>query len=91
MKNRTSLLREIEPNWELWQKLYYQHQQNYIRQKLLAIKYLWLGYSRPELAKLIGCSYVTLTEWIDKFIKGGLLELTKQITHQVKSRLNESQ
>lgn len=91
MKNRNSLLREINPNWELWQKLYYQYQQSYIRQKLLAIKYLWLGYSRPEVAKQVGCSYVTLTEWIDKFIKGGLLELTKQITHRVKSRLNESQ
>ncbi len=91
MKNRTSKLREIEPNWELWQKLYYQNQQSYIRQKLLAIKYLWLGDSRPEVAQKVGCSYVTLTEWIDKFIKGGLLELTKPITHQVRSRLNESQ
>jgi transposase len=91
MKNRTSKLREIDPNWELWQKLYYQHQQSYIRQKLLAIKYLWLGYSRREVAQQVGCSYVTLTEWIDKFIKGGLLELTKLITHQVSSRLNESQ
>jgi hypothetical protein len=43
MKNRTQRLREIDLNWELWQKLYYQHQQSYIRQKLLAIKYLWLG------------------------------------------------
>ena len=63
----------------------------YIRQKLLAIKYLWLGYSIREVAQQVGCSYVTLTEWIDKFIKGGLLELTKLITHQVPSRLNESQ
>ncbi|MEG4293482.1 hypothetical protein Q5692_32775 [Microcoleus sp. C2C3] len=43
MKNRTQRLREIDPNWVLWQKLYYQHQQSYIRQKLLAIKYLWVG------------------------------------------------
>lgn len=91
MKNRTQRLRETDPNWELWQKLYYQHQQSYIRQKLLAIKYLWLGYSRPEVAKKVRCSYVTLTEWIDKFIKGGLLEITKQVTHQVPSRLNELQ
>lgn len=82
---------KIQPNWELWPKLYYQHQQSYIRQKLLAIKYLWQGKSRPEVAKQVGCSYVTLTEWIDKFLKGGLLELTKQITHQVPSRLNEEQ
>jgi len=43
MKNRTQRLREIDPNWVLWQKLYSLHQQSYIRQKLLAIKYLWLG------------------------------------------------
>jgi transposase len=91
MKNRTQKLREIQPNWELWQKLYYQHQQNYIRQRLLAIKYLWQGKTRSETAQKVGCSYVTLTEWIDKFIKGGLPELTKKITHQVPCRLNESQ
>ena len=91
MKNRTSKLREIDPDWELWQKLYYQHQQSYIRQKLLAIKYLWLGNSRPEVAQKVGCSYVTLTEWIDKFIQGGLLELTQKITHKVPCSLNESQ
>jgi transposase len=43
------------------------------------------------VAKQVGCSYVTLTEWIDKFIQGGLLELTQKITHQVPCRLNESQ
>jgi transposase len=49
------------------------------------------GKGRPEVAKKVGCSYVSLTEWIDKFLQGGLLELTKQITHQVPSRLNELQ
>lgn len=91
MNNRTKRFREIHPDWDLWQKLYYEHQQSYIRQKLLAIKYLWQGKSRPEVAQKLGCSYVTLTKWIDRFLQGGLRELTKQITHQVKSRLNSEQ
>jgi hypothetical protein len=28
-------------DWDLWQKLYYKHQQEYLRQRLLAIKYLY--------------------------------------------------
>jgi len=60
MKNRTQRLREIDPNWELWQKLYYQPQQSYIRQKLLAIKYLWLGKSRPKVIAKKIIRYLTL-------------------------------
>lgn len=40
MTSRSDRLRQIPPNWDLWQKLYYKHQQGYIRQRLLAIKYL---------------------------------------------------
>lgn len=61
MTNRNEKLRQIPPDWALWQKLYYQHQQGYIRQRLLAIKYLWLGKSRPEVTQLLGCTYVSLT------------------------------
>lgn len=91
MANRNARLREIPPDWNLWQKLYYQHQTAYIRTRLLAIKYLWEGKSRPEVAKLVGCTYVTLTQWIDKFLEGGYPKLTEAITHQVPSRLSQEQ
>lgn len=91
MTNRSEKLRQVLPDWDLWQKLYYQHQQAYIRQRLLAIKYLWEGKSRPEVARLLGCTYVTLTQWIDKFLEGGLPKLTQAITHQVPSRLTPEQ
>jgi transposase len=91
MTNRNKKLRQISPDWDLWQKLYYRHQQAYIRQRLLAIKYLWLGKSRPEVTQLLGCNYVTLTQWIDKFLSGGLHKLTEPITHLVPSRLNPEQ
>lgn len=91
MLTRSDRVRQTPPDWDLWQKLYYQHQQAYIRQRLLAIKYLWLGKSRPEVTQLLGCAYVTLTKWIDKFLEGGLEKLTEPITHQVPSRLGPEQ
>jgi hypothetical protein len=40
---------------------------------------------------LLGCTYVTLTKWIDKFLAGGLEKLIEPITHQVPSRLSPEQ
>ncbi len=76
---------------ELWQKLYYKHQQEYLRKRLLAIKYLYEGKSRTEVSETLDCNYKTLSTWIDKFIKGGLNKLVEPITHQVASRLNLEQ
>jgi len=73
MKSRSKKLREIPPDWDLWQKLYYKHPQDYkhpqayLRQRLLAIKYLWEGKIRPEVTQILGCSYKSLTKWMDKF------------------------
>lgn len=49
------------------------------------------GKSRIEVSELLGCHYKTITSWIDKFLKAGLLELVKPITHKVESRLNLEQ
>lgn len=87
MSRRTDKLAQIQPDWDLWQKLYYKYQQAYLRQRLLAIKYLWEGKSRLEVSQLVGCNYKSLTKWIDKFLEGGLQKLTEPITHQVPSRL----
>nr|WP_211178622.1 IS630 family transposase [Brasilonema octagenarum] len=78
-------------DWDLWQKLYYKHQQEYLRQRLVAIKYLYEGKTRKEVSKLLGCTYKTLTTWIDKFLIGGLVELTQTIRHSVPCRLNYDQ
>ncbi len=91
MNNRTDRLKQIPPDWESWPNLYYQYQQSYIRQKLLAIKYLWLGYSRQQVTQMVSCSYLTLTQWLDDFLSGGLSKLTQPITHLVPSRLNQEQ
>ncbi len=91
MTSRTDKLRQTPPDWELWQKLYYNHQKAYLRQRLLAIKYLWEGKTRPEVTHLLGCNYKSLTHWIDKYLAGGLQKLTEPISHQVSSRLNPEQ
>lgn len=58
---------------------------------LFRTTYLCSGKSRPEVTQLVGCTYVTLTKWIDKFLEGGLEKLTEPITHQVPERLNLEQ
>lgn len=91
MLNRTFRLEMTKLDLNLWQKLYYKHQQEYIRKRLLAIKYLYEGKSRSEVIELLDCSYKTLSNWIDKFLNGGLNELVNTITHQVNSRLSDEQ
>lgn len=91
MVNRTFQLEITSLDLDLWQKLYYKHQQEYIRKRLLAIKYLYSGQSRAEVAKILNCTYKTLSTWIDKFLDGGLNELVKPIKHQVTEKLSQQQ
>lgn len=91
MTNRTLQLSERQLDLELWQKFYYKHQQEYLRKRLLAIKYLSEGQTRTEVSELVNCTYETLSTWIDKFLEGGLNQLVQPITHQVSSRLNLEQ
>ncbi|MDF5729730.1 MAG: helix-turn-helix domain-containing protein [Rhizonema sp. PD38] len=90
-RNRTFQLCDNQLDLDLWQKLYYKHQKDYVRKRLLAIKYLYEGKNRTEVSAIIDCSYKTLSTWIDKFLYGGLDELVKAIAHQVPSRLNLEQ
>ncbi len=91
MVNRTFRLEITHLDLDLWQKLYYKHQQEYLRKRLLAIKHLYLGQSRASVIELIGCTYGTLSSWIDKFLSGGLTELVKPITHEGSEKLNKVQ
>ncbi len=81
MPSRTQVFKEQSQDLEQWKKLYYQHQQEYIRKKLKALKYLWEGKSRREVTERIGCTYKTLTTWIDQFLQGGLIGLTQPLRH----------
>ena len=47
--NRTFRLGDRQLDLELWQKLYYKCQQEYLRKRLLAIKYLYEGKTRTDM------------------------------------------
>lgn len=58
--NRTQALEQKILDEDQWQKLYYRHQQQYIRRRLDAIKLLKQGHSRSQVSQQLGCSYDTL-------------------------------
>jgi transposase len=89
--NLSQKLREVSLDKSQWQRLYYKNQQEYIRKRLSAIRYLSEGKSRAEVGKIIGCRDATLAEWIEKYLAGGLAELVKPISHKVKTRLSPEQ
>lgn len=89
--NRTQALRDKPFDVDEWQKLYYRNQQQYIRQRLAAIKLLHEGQSRTQVSEQVGCRYDTLTTWIDKYLEGGLKALVNPIRHQKASRLTPEQ
>jgi transposase len=89
--NRTQAVQEKAFDLDEWQKLYYRHQQQYIRQRLEAVKLLHDGQSRNQVCEVVGCSYDTLTSWINRYLQGGLSELVRPIHHQKPSRLSLEQ
>ena len=89
--NRTQTLRAKSFDADEWQKLYYRNQQQYMRQRLSAIKLLHEGHSRAQVSEQVGCRYDTLTSWIDTYLDRGLSGLVSPIRHQKPSRLNPEQ
>lgn len=89
--NRTQAVQKQSFDCDEWQKLYYRHQQHYIRQRLEAVKLVHQGDSRSQVCEQVGCSYDTLTSWMDQYLKGGLSELVRPIRHQKPSRLSAEQ
>lgn len=89
--NRTQALKQKPFNVEQWQQLYYRHQQQYIRNRLTAIHLLQQGTTRTQVCQQVGCSYDTLSNWMDKYLNGGLNALVSAITHDKPSRLSASQ
>lgn len=76
---------------EEWQKLFYKHQQQYIRRRLEAIKYLQDGKTRQEVMEKLGCARQSLTTWIDKYCQGGLKALVTPTKSDRIQRLSRPQ
>jgi transposase len=89
--DRLEQLREKPFEIEIWQALFYQNQQNYIRKRLQAIKYLYEGMTRKEVMIEVRCARQTLVTWIDVYCAGGLKSLTKAIKSNKPEKLNGEQ
>ena len=89
--NLSQRLRLVDLDKKQWQRLYYKNQQEYIRQRLSAIRYLSEGKSRAEVAQIVGRTDLTIAKWIGKYLENGLEGLVEPIKHQVKERLNPEQ
>jgi len=76
---------------EEWQRSYYKHQQQYIRKRLEAIKYLWEGKSRKEVMEKLDCARESIARWIDMYLEGGLTALTKVVKSERLQRLSIEQ
>ena len=89
--DRLEKLREKPFEIEIWQKLFYQNQQTYIRKRLEAIKYLYEGMTRKEVIIEVRCARQTLITWIDMYCAGGLESLTQAIKSNKPEKLSDKQ
>lgn len=76
---------------EEWQKLFYKQQQQYIRKRLEAIKYLHEGKTRKEVMDKVGCARQSLITWIDMYCEGGLKALTEPMKSQRIQKLGDEE
>jgi transposase len=74
-----------------WRKMYYKHQQQYIRKRLEAIKYLQEGKSRQEVLDKVGCARQSLVTWIDMYCQGGLIALCTPVKSNKKQKLGDEE
>jgi transposase len=82
-----------ELNFDLlsWQKYFNQHQQEYIRRRLRAIRMYSEGKSRKEILDCLSISPKTLSGYLDLYILGGLDGLTRPIVKPRLQSLDKSQ
>ncbi len=69
----------FELDLDLWKKLYLNSEKEYLRKRLLVIKYLYEGKDRKEIPALVGCSRRSISVWKKTFLEGGLKALTTPI------------
>lgn len=70
--NRTIRIQRLAPkDRELWQALYYRHQQQSRRRRLLALRAIWDGASMAEVCRGQGVRRKTLEGWLDSYLHGG--------------------
>ena len=87
--NRSAQLSEKKFEEQEWQKLFNQHQQQYIRTRLEAIKWLHDGKTRQEVMARLGCARQSLITWIDLYYQKGLIGLVTPTKSKRVQRLSD--
>lgn len=77
MNRRIRLQRLAPQDRELWQNLYYRHQQQSRRRRLLALKAIWDGATLVEVCRSQRVQRKTLEKWLDAYLHGGFDTLLK--------------
>ena len=76
---------------EEWQKSWNKYQQQYIRKRLQAIKYLCEGKSRKEVIAKVGCARESIATWLDMYDEQGMKGLTKLVKREKVQSLSKEQ
>ena len=87
--NRSAQLSGKKFEEQEWQKLFNQHQQQYIRTRLEAIKWLHDGKTRQEVMARLGCARQSLITWIDLYYQKGLIGLVTPTKSKRVQRLSD--
>lgn len=76
-----------------WHKLYYRHQNSYLRRRLNAIKLIWDGSKLVDVCIQLNCDIKSLRSWIDAYLLGGFKKLLapKISGKRDKGKLNKEQ
>jgi len=89
--NREEQIKAIRFDTEEWGKLFCKYQQEYIRKRLKAIKYLHEGQTRQEVMAKIDCARKSLIIWIDMYCEGGLKALGTPMKSHRKQKLGKEE
>ena len=89
--NREEQIKAIRFDTEEWEKLFCKYQQEYIRKRLKAIKYLHEGQTRQEVMAKIDCARKSLIIWIDMYCEGGLKALATPMKSHRKQKLGKEE
>ncbi len=63
---------ELQPNFDLLERLFKKHQQEYIRIRLKAIRLFWSGTSIPEILKKLELDRLSLRNWMKVLLQHGV-------------------
>lgn len=86
---------QLEPDWELLEKLHKQQQKEYLRRRLKAIRLLWEGHSRTDVEARCEVSPKSLINWmkvlVEQGVSAGLKQLARETTIERAGKLTFEQ